>query len=71
LSSWYTEKFKKLFFYDFLQEVDRDVPVLDYLIDEELSNSSLYFNSFFMNKRGRIVFSERVLRDIEAKIGAV
>ena len=71
LNRCYTEKFKKLFFYDFLQEVDRNVPIFDYLMDDELSDSSLYFNSFFLNKRGRNVFTKRVLCDIGSRIGAV
>ena len=69
LSRYYTDKFKKVYFYDFLQEVGRNVPIFDYLMDEELSDSSFYCNSFFLNKRGRKIFTQRVLADLELKIG--
>lgn len=65
LSKYYTPKFEELYVYDFLKQVDRDVPLLDYSKDPELKKASFFFNSFFMNQRGRQVFTRRVLADLD------
>lgn len=65
LSRFYTPRFKELYIYDFLREVDRDIKILDYSNDEGLCDSSLYFNSFFLNIKGRKFFTKRVLSDLE------
>ena len=65
LLSCYSDKFRKRYFYDYLQEVGRNVRLLDYLGDPEFSDDDLYFNSFFLNKRGRGFFTKRVFKDIE------
>lgn len=64
LSSKFSKTFRKNYIYSFLAEAGaKDIPFLDYLDDGELSDSDLYFNSFFLNKRGRKVFTGRVLKD--------
>lgn len=66
LSSYFTETFKQNYIYSFLEEVNvKTERVLDYLSDKELQDKELYFNSFFLNKRGRKLFTEIVLKDIE------
>lgn len=65
LSKYYTPKFEELYIYDFLKQVDRDVILLDYSKEENLQKDDLYFNSFFMNQKGRNIFTERVLKDLK------
>lgn len=65
LSKFYTSKFEYIYIYSFLREVDRDILTLDYSKNEELQKDELYFNSFFLNKRGRTLFTQRVLNDLE------
>ena len=64
LSKYYTEKFEEMYVYGFLKSVNRDIPLLDYSKDETLKDDDLYFNCFFLNKKGRKVFTGRVLKDV-------
>lgn len=64
LAAKFTARFRGLYIYDFLKAVDRDVPTLDYLDAADFEDDQLYFNSFFLNNRGRELFSRRVVRDI-------
>lgn len=65
LGKYFTSKFQKLYIYDFLQQIDRDVQTLDYSKDVELMEDDLYFNSFFLNARGRKLFTAKVLKDLK------
>lgn len=64
LSKYYTAKFQETYIYSFLRDVDRDVMLLDYSKDKTLADDALYFNSFFMNKKGATIFTGRVLKDL-------
>jgi hypothetical protein len=64
LNKYYTKTFEETYIYSFLREVDCNVTVLDYSKNKELMKDDLYFNSFFMNKRGRKLFTKQVLSDI-------
>lgn len=64
LSQLYTPKFEQLYIHDFLKQVRRDIPLLDYSKETELKNDEFYFNSFFMNASGRSLFTKRVLGDM-------
>lgn len=65
LAKYYTPKFEDTYIYGYLKAVDRDVLTLDYSKDAELrGNDDLYFNSFFLNKQGRKLFTRRVLHDL-------
>lgn len=65
LSSQYSEQFQDTYIYSYLKEVERDVQILDYSKDDELQKESLYFNSFFMNKKGATLFTKRVMMDLD------
>ena len=66
LSSKITPKFRELYINSFLTEAGAEnIPFLNYLDDEELQNPKYYFNSFFLNKWGRKVFTERVIRHLK------
>lgn len=66
LSKYYTEKFEEIYIYSYLRAVNRHISLLDYSKDKTLRNDDLFFNSFFLNKIGRKVFTGRVLKDSEA-----
>lgn len=68
LSQYYTPKFEETYIYDFLRAVKRDVVLLDYSKFDNLQRDEMYFNSFFLNKRGRTIFTKQVLKDIELRL---
>ena len=64
LGKFFTTKFRQIYMDSYLREVNRDVRLLDYMNNAELQDDSLYFNSFFLNARGRRLFTGRVLKDL-------
>lgn len=64
LGYYFSEKFKDIYIYDYLKQVDREVPILDYMDDFRFEDVDLYFNSFFLNKKGAGKFTEQVLKDM-------
>ncbi len=57
--------FWQTYIYDGIKKLNRpNVPVLDYLLDEKWQDTDLYFNSLFMNLRGRKLFTKQVLKDV-------
>ncbi|MDR1180532.1 MAG: hypothetical protein LBL13_00930 [Bacteroidales bacterium] len=65
LSRLFTDKIRETYIYSFIREANvRNIPFLDYLDDERFSDPSLYFNSFFLNLRGRKIFTKQVLKDL-------
>ena len=65
LAERFTPMFRQLYIYDYLKQVDRNLPLLDYSNEQSLMDKDLYFNSFFMNLRGRKLFTQRVLKDLK------
>jgi len=66
LAEYYTSKFEQTYIYGYLKEVDRNVLTLDYSKDNDLMTDDLYFNSFFLNAKGRKIFTAKVLDRILA-----
>lgn len=65
LAKYFTPKFEEIYIYGYQKAIDREVITLDYSKEAEFrGNDSLYFNSFFLNKRGRNLFTQRVLKDL-------
>lgn len=64
LARYYTERFEELYVYGFLREVGRDVRLLDYSKEPDFCDDSLYFNCFFLNRRGRRLFTRRVMSEL-------
>lgn len=64
LAKYYTMTFEEIYIYSFLKEVDRDIPLLDYSKKDEFCPDMYYFNSFFLNLRGRKLFTHRVISDL-------
>lgn len=63
LSNHFPDKFVQEQIIDYINQAnEKNVAFLNYWKDE-----SYYFNSFFMNKIGRLKFTEQVLKDYESK----
>lgn len=63
--------FQQRYIYDYLNQVGRNIPILDYLKDDTLSEVDLYRDAYFLNKRGGKLFTRIVLSDLDSlpKIG--
>lgn len=67
LSSKFSRDYKQEYLYNLIKRSNRyDIPVMDYMDDEELSDPRLFINSFFYNSKGRKKFSERFVSDLES-----
>lgn len=64
LAMYFTPRFWERYIGSFLAEVGREVQTLDYLHMPQWQDPSLYFNSFFMNARGRRLFTQQVMTDL-------
>lgn len=61
----FPNSFWKAYIYDGIARLNKpEIPVLDYLHDEKWQSADLYFNSLFMNLRGRKLFTKQVLKDV-------
>lgn len=65
LDKYFSDSFKKIYIYNFLEEVARTIPLLDYSNDTTLMDKDLYFNSYFLNMSGAKVFTKKVLSEIK------
>ncbi len=65
LSSLLPEDFYQYMIVEFIKKANvHEVPILDYSYDERFQDDILYFNSFFLNLRGRKLFTLQVLKDL-------
>ena len=66
LASRFSKQAKETYIYSFVRRIQKRTPVefLDYMECEEFSSCQHYFNSFFLNLRGRKLFTRRVLKDL-------
>ncbi len=65
LAKYFTPTFRKIYIYDFIRKLNRDIQVLDYMDDKTFKSDDMYFNSFFLNSKGRKIFTHQVLKDLE------
>lgn len=66
LAEEFDEKARQLFVYDLIEKIeDKTVPFYNYMDDSRFSrDSSLFMNSFFLNKKGAKKFTRIALTDI-------
>lgn len=64
LKKYFTDAFMETYIYSYLRQVGRDIPILDYLTGGEFQNKDLYFNSYYLNRRGARIFTQRVVTDL-------
>lgn len=65
LSSLFPSSFHQYMITDFVNKANvHNVPFLDYTNDERFTVDNLFFNSFFMNLKGRKLFTKQVLKDL-------
>jgi hypothetical protein len=67
LKSKFSKEFSKEALYDLIAPAQEkyNISLFDYLEDKEFQNDDLYFNSFFLNKRGRRLFTEKLINDVK------
>ena len=65
LKEYLDADFQQRYIYDYLNQVDRNIPILDYLKDEALSETDLYRDAYFLNKRGGEFFTRRVMSNLD------
>ena len=65
LSSKFSETFRENYIYSFIKEANTNqVIFLNYFDDKRFVDSNLFFNSFFLNLKGRKLFTSQVLSDL-------
>lgn len=65
LSSKFSESFCESYIYSIIRNANtHQVPFLNYLVDARFSDNELFFNSFFLNTKGREMFTQTVLSDL-------
>jgi hypothetical protein len=65
LNSKLSERFRESYIYSFIRNANtHQVPFLNYLDDARFSDNELFFNSLFLNAKGRKVFTTVVLNDL-------
>lgn len=65
LSDSIPQNFREKCFYSIIR--NKNIPIYDYADDKELSNNDNFLNSLFLNKKGRVKFTNRVIADILKK----
>ncbi len=65
LKKYFTDQFMKIYIYSYLRQVCRDIPILNYMANSDFFDKDLYFNSYYLNKRGAGMFTHRVISDLK------
>jgi hypothetical protein len=69
LSLRFTIEIREQYIYSFIRSANiRDILFLDYFDDERFQDPQFYINSFFLNLRGRKLFTRQVLQDLGADV---
>lgn len=65
LSKLFPQEYHQYMVTDFVKAANvHNVPFLDYTKDKRFQDDDLYFDSFFLNLRGRKMFTKQVLQDL-------
>jgi hypothetical protein len=65
LAFYFPPSIREQYIYSFIRQANtQNVLFLDYFDDERFWNPQYYLNSFFLNLRGRKIFTNQVLRDL-------
>ena len=65
LTNKFSDSMKEKFIYAFIEEGNKEcIPFLDYMEDDELSDITLFRNSYFLNEKGAKLFTRKVLKDV-------
>lgn len=69
LADKFSADFRQKMIYEFVGELKIDgLMFLDYMFDERFSDPTLYNGSFFLNLKGRKLFSTQVIKDLKLQI---
>lgn len=55
-------EFRKNYIEEFIKGID--VPVYDYMYDDEIASSRYFLTALFLNKKGAKLFTQRLLKNI-------
>ena len=61
----FPEEIRKKYIYDLISKTGGDVPVLDYIGNQLFKSEELFLNAFYLNSKGRRIFTYRVLKDLK------
>ena len=65
LAKEFTPEFRQKMITDFVNKANaKDVKFLDYMFDERFTRAELFTGSFFLNLKGRKMFTQQVLTDL-------
>lgn len=65
LAKKFSADFRQKLIYDFVEELNVDgVMFLDYMFDSRFADPSLYNGTFFLNLKGRKLFSSQLMKDL-------
>jgi len=64
LSNLFPQSFWDYMIREFILRINDSVPFLDYTNDVKFQDDNLYMNSYFLNMRGRKLFTKQVLQDL-------
>lgn len=65
LSNKFSETFRENYIYSMVRDIANDqVPFLNYFDDRRFHSLSLYYNAYFLNKKGSRLFTDQVLNDL-------
>ena len=66
LSSKFSDHFCETYIYSIVRNANtQGIPFLNYLRDDRFAKDELFFNSFFLNAKGRKVFTQGILSDLK------
>ena len=65
LSSKFSDTFRENYIFSLIKKVDiKKALFLNYIDDERFVDSTLFFNSYFLNQKGRKIFTRQILSDL-------
>lgn len=66
LYKYFSESFIKTFVLDYIEETNTaGYPVFNYMNDSIFSNDSLFVDSYYMNQKGRELFTEHFIKELQ------
>lgn len=69
LLSLFSDEMREIYVNSYLRNFQSKITVLSYLDCKDFYDDDLYFNSFYLNRRGRKLFTSRLLKDLGYSYG--
>ncbi len=69
LNKYFSSTFKQHYIYQFVEKANTDkIPFIDYMDSPDFVDDSLFTNSFFLSKKGALLFTDKVLKKLNLVI---